>query len=218
MAPSPNTQMHIVSESETETIFQSPLHGQLQGTFYTPAMPPPSMSMTSYVSPGAGTSSAAAAAAGQPHNNYAIGAPVMWVETGAPDAAHFPYMIAHTGERYDIAHYTDCKADSGVDQINGVMMICDAGTTDDDDLQSPRGKYLYQSCKKLGSGAQINGLEVVYHGGSKTVPTLPGMPGRWDKMDMLNAEGKEIKGVPKNQINGGRVRLMKRSEMGSMVG
>ncbi|PTB77824.1 hypothetical protein M440DRAFT_1331508 [Trichoderma longibrachiatum ATCC 18648] len=214
MAPNPDTHMHTISDNDTETIFHSTLHNQLQGTFYTPAMPPAHLSMTSYVSTAPGPSSAAA---GQPGNDYSIGAPVMWVETGAPDAAHFPYMITRTGERHDIAHYTDCKADSGVDQINGVMIVCDAGTTDDDDLQSPRGKYYYQGCKKLGSGAQINGIEIVYHGGSKRVPTLPGMPGRWDKMDMLNAEGKEVKGAIKNQINGGRIRLMKRSEMGSMA-
>ncbi|OTA07184.1 hypothetical protein A9Z42_0080680 [Trichoderma parareesei] len=211
MARNTDNHMRIVSQSEAETIYEGSLHDQLQGTFYTPVMPS-AMTMTSYVSPGAGTS-AAAEAGGQ----SAIGTPVMWVDAGAPEAANFPYMIARTGERYDIAHYTECKADSGVDQINGVMIICDAGTTDNDDIRSPGGKYFYQSCKKLGSGTQINGIEVVYHGGSKIVPMLPSMPGRWDKMDMLNAEGKEIKGAPKNQINGGRVRLMKRSEIGAMA-
>ncbi|PTB68998.1 hypothetical protein BBK36DRAFT_1112729 [Trichoderma citrinoviride] len=219
MAPNTHTQMHTISDNDAEAVLQSTLHGTLQGTFHTPVMPTPSMSMTSYVHPGSSSSSSSSsAAAHQPLPNYAIGAPVMWVETGAPEAANFPYMITHTGERYDIAQYTDCKADSGIDQINGVVIVCDAGTTDDDDIKSPRGKYFYQGCKKLGSGAQVNGLELVYHGGSQKVPTLPGMPGRWDKVDMLNAEGKEIKGVPKNQINGGRIRLMKRSDMGSMSG
>ncbi|KAL6875057.1 hypothetical protein J3F83DRAFT_712980 [Trichoderma novae-zelandiae] len=208
MAPNPDTNMHTISENDAEAVLQSTLQGALQGTFHTPMMPPSSMSMTSYVTPGS--------TAAQPLPNYAIGAPVMWVETGAPEAVHFPYMITQTGERFDVAQYTDCKADSGIDQVNGVVIVCDAGAADEDDIKSPRGKYFYQGCKKLGSGAQVNGLELVYHGGSHRVPTLPGMPGRWDKVDMLNAEGKEIKGVPKNQINGGRIRLMKRSDMGAM--
>ncbi|KAH0492704.1 hypothetical protein TgHK011_007645 [Trichoderma gracile] len=208
MAPNSDNQMHIVSQNETETIYQASLHDQLQGTFYTPTMPSP-MAMTSYVS----TAASPSAAAGQ----STIGSPVMWVDAAAPESSSFPYMITHTGERFDIAHYTDCKADSGVDQINGVMIICDAGALDDGGIESPGGKYFYQCCKKLGSGTQINGIEVVYHGGSKVIPTLPGMPGRWDRMDMQSAEGKELKGALKTQINGGRVRLMKRSEMGTMA-
>lgn len=196
--------MHLISDNDIETVLHGTLQGGLQGTFHTPEMTAASLSMTSYVSPNT-----------QVYPNYAIGAPaMMWVEAAAPEAVQFPFMITDSGERLDIAQYNDCKADSGIDQINGVVIICDAGSTEDD-LQSPEGKYHYQRCQKLGAGAQINGLEIVYHGGTRA-PRMPAMPGRWDKMDMLNAEGREIKGSPKNQINGGRVRLMKRTEMGAM--
>jgi len=198
MTPNPDAEMHTISDPNAEGV----PHGSLQGTFHGLEVPTGSMSMTSYVSPNS-----------QAFPNYAIGSPALWVDAAAPEAVKFPYMIDQSGQRWPVAQYTDCKADSGIDQINGVVIVCDAGMTDDD-LKPPKGKYFYQGCKKLGSGAQVNGVEVVYHGGSP-VPTAPGMPGRWDKMDMLNAEGKEIKGMPKNQINGSRVRLMKRADMGS---
>ncbi|KAL5091530.1 hypothetical protein Trisim1_003132 [Trichoderma cf. simile WF8] len=201
----PNTDTHMHHGTEADTVL--PLHGTLEGAFHMPNMPPGPMSMTSYVTP-------------HPHmqhmqpfpTNYAIGAPAVWAAAGAPPA-YFPYMIDAAGQRWDVASYSDCKADSGVDQINGVVIVCDPGSNGED-LQAPRGKYYYNGCKKLGTGSQINGIEIVHHGGSPA-PAAPAMPGRWEKMDMLTAEGKEIKGQPKNQINGVRVRLMKRSEMGT---
>ncbi|KAL7959395.1 hypothetical protein V8C34DRAFT_115529 [Trichoderma compactum] len=202
MAPNTDTHMHPVTEGDQIL----PLHGTLDGvSFHMPTMPPgPTgpMSMTSYVTPHM-----------QPFpNNYAIGAPAMWA-AAAPPPAYFPYMIDAAGQRWDVASYSDCKADSGVDQVNGVVIVCDPGSNGED-LQAPRGKYYYNGCKKLGTGSQINGIEIVHHGGSPA-PAAPAMPGRWEKMDMLTAEGREIKGAPKNQINGVRVRLMKRSEMGT---
>ncbi|KAL7938563.1 hypothetical protein V8C35DRAFT_81661 [Trichoderma chlorosporum] len=195
MAPSPDVHLHPGSENEQIL----PLHGTLDGNnFHIPPMPTGPMSMTSYVQPFV-------------PSNYAIGAPAMWA-AGAPPPM-FPYMVDAVGQRWEIASYTDCKADSGVDQINGVIIVCDQGVGSDD-VQAPRGRYYYHGCKKLGTGSQINGLEIVYHGGSP-MPAVPSMPGRWEKMEMLTAEGKELKGAPKHQINGARVRLMKRSEMGS---
>ncbi|KAL7910648.1 hypothetical protein GGI35DRAFT_316730 [Trichoderma velutinum] len=197
----PNTDTHMHHGADNEQIL--PLHGTLEGTFHLPPMPTGPMSMTSYVTPQM-----------QPFpSSYAIGSPAMWAAAGAPPALYYPYMIDAAGQRWDVASYSDCKADSGVDQINGVVIICDPGLNNED-LQAPRGKYYYNGCKKLGSGSQINGIEIVHHGGSPA-PAAPAMPGRWEKMDMLTAEGKEIKGAPKNQINGVRVRLMKRSEMGT---
>ncbi|EHK23805.1 uncharacterized protein TRIVIDRAFT_215894 [Trichoderma virens Gv29-8] len=199
MVPNPETHNRPVAEGEQIL----PLHGALEGTFYVPPMPTGPMSMTSYVTPHMQAFP----------TNYAIGAPTMWA-AGAPPMI-FPYMIDTSGQRHDLASYAECTADSGVDQVNGVMVVCDSGANSDD-LQAPRGKYYYNGCRKLGSGSQVNGIEIVYHGGSPT-PTAPAMPGRWEKMDMLNADGREIKGAPKNQINGARVRLMKRSDMGASI-
>ncbi|KAL7951768.1 hypothetical protein V8C42DRAFT_305169 [Trichoderma barbatum] len=196
--------MHSINENDSTRILpQSALQGTLEGTFHIPEMPTVPMSMTSYVMPHGHQFPA----------NYAIGAPSMWTAAGAPQTVAFPFMIDGAGQRSDIASYTDCKADTGVDQINGMVIVCDPGLNNDD-LQAPRGKYYYNGCKKLGTGSQINGIELVYHGGSPA-PAPPAMPGRWEKMDMLNTEGKEVKGAPKNQINGIRVRLMKRSDMGT---
>ncbi|KAH6605748.1 hypothetical protein Trco_004901 [Trichoderma cornu-damae] len=200
--------MQSFTDSDVEAVLQGPLQGSLQGTFHTPELSESlidSMSMTSYVAP-----------TPQAFQNYAIGSPALWANNNSQQATVFPFMINEAGERLHISQYTKCKADSGIDQINGVVIVCDAGV-EKDGLNSPKGNYYYKKCKKLGSGAQINGLEVVYHGGSQ-VPGLPNMPGHWDEMDMLNAEGKDIKGMPKNQINGGRIRLMKRTEMGTTAG
>ncbi|PNP60241.1 hypothetical protein THARTR1_00265 [Trichoderma harzianum] len=206
MAPNTDTHMHPSPESDHQIL---PAHGTLDGVFHIPGVPPAPpapMSMTPYVAP-------------HPHMqpfppNYTMGAPTMWAPAGAPPA-YFPYMIDAAGQRWDLASYSDCKADSGVDQINGVIIVCDPGSNGED-LQAPRGKYYYNGCKKLGTGSQINGVEIVHHGGCPA-PAAPAMPGRWEKMDMLTAEGREIKGAPKNQINGVRVRLMKRSEMGATM-
>lgn len=199
--PPNNTNLNTLHKNDVDSIMELPMQGSLQGTFHNPDMPD-ALAMTTYVAPST-----------QGFPSYAIGSPSMWVDSNSAEASSmFPYMTDASGERHPIAQYTECKADSGVDQINGVVIVCDH-SLEDMDIKTPRGKYYYKGCKKLGAGSQVNGMELVYPGGGR-VPRLPSMPGRWDNVDMLNSEGKEIKGMPKNQINGGRIRLMKRTEMG----
>ncbi|KAL7787472.1 hypothetical protein V8C37DRAFT_265739 [Trichoderma ceciliae] len=203
MAPN-DTEMRPLTEDEVEAVLQ----GSLQGTFHTPQMPASvvdSMSMTSYVSPNS-----------QGFSNYTIGSPNLWAANNSPEASMFPYMIDQAGERFPLSQYTECKAGSGVDQINGFVIVCDTGA--EDKLKSPQGRYYYKGCKKLGSGTQVNGIELVYHGGKDNIPAVPGIPGHWENMDMLNAEGKEMDEAPKNQINGGRARPRNGTEMGWTAG
>jgi hypothetical protein len=170
-------------------------------------MPPEvleSMSVASYATPNT-----------QAFPNYTIGSPNLWTTDNSPQANMFPYMMNETGERFPLSQYSECKADAGIDQINGFVYVCDTGA---EELQSPQGRYLYKGCKKYGSGAQVNGIEIVLHGSITRIPAPPAMPGHWDGVNMLNAEGKDVKGALKNQINGGRVRAMKRSEMGMASG
>ncbi|KAL6897118.1 hypothetical protein GGI43DRAFT_108049 [Trichoderma evansii] len=190
-------------DEETGVVLQN----TLEGPFHSPPIPAEmlnAMSPTSYATPNS-----------QAFPNLAIGSPGLWTADNSPHAALFPYMMNEAGEHLPISQYTNCRADAGIDQINGFVFVCDTGV---EELQSPQGRYLYKDCKKYGSGAQVNGVEIVVHGSVQRTPAPPALPGRWDRMDMLNAEGRDIKGAYKNQINGGRVRPMKRADMGMPSG
>ncbi|KAL7899622.1 hypothetical protein HDV63DRAFT_402868 [Trichoderma sp. SZMC 28014] len=186
------------SEEETEVVLQS----TLRGPFRDPPVPTAlieALSPSSYASPNS-----------QVFPNLAIGSPSMWTADGSDNAAIFPYMMNEAGEHLAISQYTDCKADTGVDQINGFVFVCDAGV---EELQSPQGRYFYKDCKKYGSGAQVNGVEIVVQGPVRKAPAPPSIPGRWDGVNLVNAERGDGKGSYKNQINGGRVRPMMMAEM-----
>ncbi|KAM0249532.1 hypothetical protein ACHAQJ_008999 [Trichoderma viride] len=201
--PPNHTEGRPFTEEEADAV----LRGTLHGTFHNPQMPREilgAMSATSYASPSPYSYPA-----------YAIGSPNLWTTDNSSQTSLFPYMVDETGEHLALSQYTDCKADAGIDQINGFVFVCDTGV---EKLNSPNGRYLYKSCKKYGSGAQVNGIEIVYHGSVATMPAPPALPGRWEGVDMLNAEGKDVKGANKNQINGGRIRPMKRSDMGTTSG
>ncbi|RFU78568.1 hypothetical protein TARUN_3662 [Trichoderma arundinaceum] len=201
----PNNPGNIYIDTENQNLRQI-----IQGTFHNTELPQAvvdAVPMTTYVTP---------------HipqlGGYIIGAPGLTADINSPPDAIFPYVITPDGVQHPVARYTKCMAESGCDQINGLVVVCDPDPGDEDvKIEPGLGKYFYTKCKKLGSGAQVNGMEVVYHGGSR-IPKIPAVHGIWDGMDFLNAEGKEIKGMPKNQINGGRLRLMKRTEMGTSVG
>lgn len=191
------------NEEETEVVLQS----TLRGPFHDPPVPTAmieALSPTSYASPNS-----------QVFPNLAIGSPSLWTPDDSPNASIFPYMINEVGEHLPISHYNDCKADSGVDQINGFVFVCDAGV---EQLQGPQGRYFYKDCKKYGSGAQVNGVEIVVNGSARKAPAPPSLPGRWDGVNLMNAEGRDGKGGFKNQINGGRIRPMMMADMGMPSG
>lgn len=186
-------------EEETEIVLQN----TLQGPFHSPPIPADlhnAMSPTSYATPNS-----------QAFPNLAIGSPGMWTAESSPHAAIYPYMMNEAGQHLPISQYTNCKADAGIDQVNGFVFVCDTGVQE---LQSPQGRYLYKDCTKYGAGSQVNGVEIVVHGSTRIAPAPPSLLGRWDDVHMLNAEGREVKGGYKSQFNGGRVRLMRRADMG----
>ncbi|KAL7924740.1 hypothetical protein ACQKWADRAFT_285829 [Trichoderma austrokoningii] len=191
-----------IDEEQDEVVLQ--LQHTLRGPVHNPPIPESlidTLSPSSYASP-----------LPEVFPSLAIGSPGMW--TAADDSlddAIFPYMVNDAGEHLHISQYSDCKADTGVDQINGFVFVCDAGVKE---LQSPQGRYLYKDCKKYGSGAQVNGVEIVVNGSIRKAPAPPSLPGRWEGVNLLGAEGRGSKGGYKSQINGGRIRPMMRSEMG----
>ncbi|KAM0460913.1 hypothetical protein ACHAO4_001709 [Trichoderma viride] len=191
------------NEEETEVVLQS----NLRGSFHDPPVPTAlteALSPTSYASPNS-----------QVFPNLAIGSPSLWTAENSPNASIFPYMINELGEHLPISQYTDCKADTGVDQINGFVFVCDAGV---EKLQGPQGRYFYKDCKKYGSGAQVNGVEIVVQSSVRRAPAPPSLPGRWEGVNLVNAEGKDEKGSFRNQINGGRVRPMMMADLGMPSG
>ncbi|KAM0480835.1 hypothetical protein ACHAPX_003722 [Trichoderma viride] len=191
------------NEEETEVVLQS----TLRGPFRDPSVPIAlieALSPSSYASPNS-----------QVFPNIAIGSPNMWTAENSPNASIFPYMMNEAGEHLPISQYRDCKADTGVDQINGFVFVCDTGV---EELQSPQGRYFYKDCKKYGSGAQVNGVEIVVHGSVRRAPAPPSLPGRWDGVNLVNAESRDGRASYKNQINGGRIRPMMMADMGMPTG
>lgn len=191
------------NEEEAEVVLQS----TLRGSFHDPPVPTAlteALSPTSYASPNS-----------QVFPNLAIGSPSLWTAENSPNASIFPYMINELGEHLPISQYTDCKADTSVDQINGFVFVCDAGV---EKLQGPQGRYFYKDCKKYGSGAQVNGVEIVVQSSVRRAPAPPSLPGRWEGVNLVNAEGKDEKGSFRNQINGGRVRPMMMADLGMPSG